>query len=315
MIYTITLNPAIDKTVTIDNFGVDKVNRVKNIQLDPGGKGINVSKMVKNLNGTSKAITVVGGHSGELLTDMLEDAGIDFEAIQCEGETRTNIKVCDTLKSTFTDINEPGPEVGIQVLNTIDDYLEKVLVKGDILSLSGSLPKGAPIDIYQRWCNMARVKGVKVLLDADGEVLKRGTKGKPFMIKPNQEELEHSFNFKFTKDEHVIYYAKRIIEAGVNYVVVSQGEDGCILVSKDHSAKISPVRVKVKSTVGAGDSMVAAIANCLDNSGTDEITFEQMHRYVAYGAAASSASIEQPGTIMGSLERIETFYQQLTQVN
>lgn len=314
MIYTITLNPAIDKTVMIDDFGVDKVNRINKIQLDPGGKGINVSKMIQNLGGHSTAIMIAGGHSGDLLTDMLDDMNITYETIKCDGETRTNIKVCDMEKGTFTDINEPGPEVGIAILNTIDTYLERVLKPGDILSLSGSLPKGTPKDIYQRWCNMARVRGVKVLLDADGEVLKKGTKGKPFLIKPNQEELEHSFNFKFTKDEHVIYYAKRIIESGVSYVVVSQGEDGCILVSRDHSAKINPIRVNVKSTVGAGDSMVAAIAYCLDSNQDEDIDFDKMYRYVAYGVAASSASIEQDGTIMGSKERIEDFYQQLTAV-
>lgn len=315
MIYTITLNPAIDKMVLVDDFGVDKVNRVTKVQQDPGGKGINVSKMVHNLEGSSIAVMIAGGHAGGLLKEMLDEIGIQAKVFECDGETRTNIKVCDIKNGTFTDINEPGPQVDVRLMKVLDDYLNQVLEAGDIVSLSGSLPKGVPDDIYQRWSNIARIKGAKVILDADGEILKKGIKGKPFMIKPNKEELERCFDLHFNKDEHIVYYARRIIEMGVSYVVVSQGEDGCLLISKEHNAKIRPLRVQVKSTVGAGDSMVAAIANCLDKSEEKgEPDFDRMYKYVTYGVAASSASIEQDGSIMGTMDRINELYDRLTAV-
>ncbi len=273
MIYTITLNPAIDKAVTIDRFKVDEVNRISKVHQDPGGgKGINVSKMIHNLHGTSTAIYIAGGHTGRMLTEMVKDMGLTYKVVVCEGETRVNIKVCDPYKNTFTDINEPGPTIELENLEVIDNYLENVLCSNDVLVLAGSLPKGVPTDIYRRWSDMARIKGgVKVIMDAYGEVLVNGIKGKPFIVKPNQEELESFFDVKFTEDDHVIYYAKRLLDMGVSYVIVSQGgADGCMLISKDAVAKIPPIVVDVKSTVGAGDSMVAAIAHGVEEILSDD---------------------------------------------
>lgn len=313
MIYTITLNPAIDKAVVIDNFALDQVNRVSKMQLDPGGKGINVSKMVKNLHGESTAIMIAGGYNGKSLETMLDAIDISYKTIPCKGETRINVKVFDPTKMTFTDINEKGPEITTVNIEAIDRYLEEVLRVKDILVLAGSLPTGAPIDIYQRWCNVARLRGAKVILDAEGEALRQGVKGQPFMIKPNQEELESFFEVKFTKDEHVIYYAKRIIEMGVEYVIVSQGAEGVMLIAKNWEAKINGLKVKVKSTVGAGDSMVAAIAYKLVEIFTEKrsLTEATMREIVAYGVAASSASIEQEGSIMGQAKRINELYRKL----
>lgn len=313
MIYTITLNPAIDKAVTVENFKVDKVNRVSAMQLDPGGKGINVSKMISNLGGLSTAIMVAGGYNGKQLEQMLDEIKITYETIPVEGETRINVKMFDPVNQTFTDINEKGPLVDGKIIEMIDRYLEKVLEEDDILILAGSIPAGAPADIYRRWCNMARIRGAKVILDAESEVLRQGVKGKPLIIKPNQEELESFFDVQFTKDEHVVYYSKRIIEMGVTYVIVSQGAEGVMIVAKDWEQKIPALKLKVKSTVGAGDSMVAAIAAGLEKAYRNgaEPDEQTMADIVAYGAAASSASIEQEGTIMGELDRIEELYKKI----
>lgn len=316
MIYTITLNPAIDKAVTIDNFRVDEVNRVKTIQLDPGGKGINVSKMVKQLHGRSVAVMVTAGANGGLLQTMLRNENVVFKAIDCPGETRVNLKVFDPEKKTFTDINEPGPKVEAASIEAIDMYLKDVLRKNDIVTLSGSLPEGVAKDIYKHWCEVASVKGAKVILDADREALVKGLEGKPYMIKPNQDELEAYFGVTFSDDENMVQYTRTLIEKGIKIIVVSQGEEGCMLVTKDNVAKISPIDVTVKSTVGAGDSMVAGIAHGLEAAFEDGelLDFEKMIEIVTYGVASSSASIERAGTIMGEVERVNELYE-LVQVN
>lgn len=315
MIYTITLNPAIDKAVVINNFGVDKVNRVTKMQLDPGGKGINVSKMIKNLQGESTAIMIAGGYNGKRLEKMLDVIDLDYKTIPCSGETRINVKVFDPNLDTFTDINEKGPEITSTNIEAIDRYLEEVLRRNDLVILAGNVPTGADVDIYQRWCNVARARGAKVILDAEGVALREGVKGKPFIIKPNQEELESFFEMKFTKDEHVVYYAKRIIEMGVSYVIVSQGADGVMVIAEDYEMKIKGLKVKVKSTVGAGDSMVAAVAQGLEEKfkADETLDMEAMRKIVSYGVAASSASIEQEGTVMGEVGRINELFEKVIQ--
>lgn len=313
MIYTITLNPAIDKAVVIHNFRVDEVNRITNIQQDPGGKGINVSNMVKQLNGQSVAVLLAAGHNGETLVDMLDDRGIDYQAIPCMGETRINVKVFDPTLKTYTDLNEPGPDVDGTSLEAVAVFLEEHLEMADILVLAGSIHASVPKDIYKDLILRAKAKGARVVLDASGDALKASIAGAPFMIKPNQEELEAYFNVSMKDDGDVALYARKLLEFGIQYVVVSQGEHGCLVISKDQVAKLSAVRVVVKSTVGAGDAMVGGIVKSLADikEPSSLVVFDTMVSAVRYGVAASSASIEQPGTIMGSLDRVEVLYRQI----
>lgn len=307
MIYTITLNPAIDKAAIIENFTIDKVNRIKEIQEDPGGKGINVSKMISKLNGNSTAVIVKGGQNGLKLERMLEDMNLQYESIICNGETRINLKIVDRINDTFTDINEPGPVLDSDIIEKLENYLESKLKDKDILVLAGSISRGAPLDIYKKWIQIANIKGAKVILDADGQALIKGMEGIPFLIKPNQEELERYFKETFKKDEDVAYYSKLLVDDGISFVIVSQGIKGCLLVSKEGITKFEALKVKVKSTVGAGDAMVASIAHGVQQvlSNKEEVSHKEMELIVSYGVAASSASIEQPGTIMGSKERVE----------
>ncbi len=311
MIYTITLNPAIDKAVVVENFRINEVNRVVKIQQDPGGKGINVSNMIKKLHGQSVAVMVVGGHTGEMLTDMLDQIDVTYEAIPCEGETRINVKVFDPVKKTFTDINEPGPEIGVKELEAIDAYLEANLKENDLVTLAGSIPRGVPADIYARWITVANNKGAKVILDASGEALTKGIESRPYLIKPNQEELEAYFEGSFKTDADLAEGGKLLTAKGIAHVVVSQGSEGCMLITEGRVGKISPIDVSVKSTVGAGDSMVAAIARGIEEvfESGEAPDFDKMLEVVAYGTAASAASIEQEGTIMGELDRVNELFE------
>ena len=173
-IYTVTLNPALDKTVQVSNFAVDQVNRITWLRQDAGGKGINVSKVIAKLGGESTAIAVLAGQTGKWIADTLGENNIKVQAISVPGETRTNLKVVDTEGGTNTDINEPGPEVTDTVL---DQVLADVIAKtsaGDIVVLSGSLPRGASADTYGRWTRALRDAGLKVYLVAAGAALRVG---------------------------------------------------------------------------------------------------------------------------------------------
>lgn len=162
MIYTITLNPALDKTVLIDNFSVNEVNRIRSIRTDPGGKGINVSKVIQCLGGQSTAVSLLAGNTGHFIAEKLNSMGIYGDYSFVPGETRTNLKVIDYQLHTNTDINEPGPFVEESVLDSILAKLLDKLKPGDIVILSGSVPANIPSDIYATWTVACQNTGAMV---------------------------------------------------------------------------------------------------------------------------------------------------------
>lgn len=186
MIYTVTLNPALDKTVEVPGFALDTVNRIVSVRTDPGGKGINVSKVIAKLGGASVAMGVLAGAAGRAIAAQLEQQGLtcDF-CFAGSGETRTNLKVVDPQGRTHTDINEPGPAVGPRVLEELLGRLTRRLAAGDIVVLAGNLPAGAPSGTYRDWTAACRQAGAKVFLDADGSLLAEGIQAAPYLVKPN----------------------------------------------------------------------------------------------------------------------------------
>ena len=260
MIYTVTLNPALDKTVEIPNFSLDAVNRIAKMRTDPGGKGLNVSKVIAKLGGTSTALGVLGGTTGRRIADAMEELGICCNFTFVEGETRTNLKVIDPLQHTNTDLNEPGLQVDSGTLARMLERLTGVIVPGDLVILSGSLPQGAPVTTYGDWTAACQAAGARVFLDADGEPLAHGLAAKPYLVKPNHHELSRLTGRTLTSAEELLAAARDMIAGGVERVVVSMGGDGALFVDQDTAYRAEGLDVPVGSTVGAGDSMVAALA-------------------------------------------------------
>ncbi|MBM6676499.1 1-phosphofructokinase [Olsenella uli] len=258
MIYTVTLNPALDKTVHIPNFTLDVVNRITELRRDAGGKGINVSKVIAKLGGTSEAVAVLSGDTGSWIAGALKEAGIRVKAFPANGETRTNLKVIDPEQGTHTDINEPGPEVTDAMLKEMLDVLAEEVSEGDFVVLSGSLPAGVDRGTYGTWTRTLRHAGAHVYLDADGDALEAGLKGKPFFTKPNNHELSALVGRELTTVDEIAAAARELVEKGVERVVVSMGGEGALLATADETWHASSVQVPVGSTVGAGDSVVAA---------------------------------------------------------
>ena len=260
MIYTVTLNPALDKTVEIPGMALDTVNRITAMRTDPGGKGINVSKVIAKLGGTSVALALLGGGTGRAIADALEEMGLRCELQFVEGETRTNLKVVDPVNHTNTDLNEPGISVTPAVLDGLLDRLIGLLQPGDLVVLSGSLPKGAPGDTYYTWVACCKEAGAKVFLDADGALLAEGLRAAPDLVKPNQDELSRLVGHPLETVEALAGAAGALLADGVQKVVVSMGGKGALYVTRDTVLYAEGLKVPVGSTVGAGDSVVAALA-------------------------------------------------------
>lgn len=260
MLYTVTMNPALDKTATVGNFRVDKVNKISSFREDPGGKGINVSKVAAKLGEKSVAYAVLAGQTGEKIARMLQEGGIDVEAVMVKGETRTNLKVVDDVLGTNTDINEPGPVISSQDANRLAKAITATIGDGDVVVVSGSLPQGIRKEFYAELVVALRLTGAKVFLDADGEPLRVGIKARPSLIKPNDDELSRLVGRDLTSDAEIAEAARQLVSEGVEEVVVSMGGRGAIFATEDKTILAKAPKVKVGSTVGAGDSVVAALA-------------------------------------------------------
>lgn len=299
MIYTVTLNPALDKTVEIPSLTVDSVNRITAMRTDPGGKGINVSKVIRELGGESTATGILAGNTGRAISSALEEMKIRADFKFVEGETRTNLKVIDPVNHTNTDLNEPGITVSEEILNGLLADLLCRIREGDIVVLSGSLPKGSPKDTYGTWVRACRKAGAKVMLDADGELLVNGMQASPYLIKPNHHELSELMGKKLETPEELEKAARGLMEKyGIARVVVSMGGAGALYISKNETIYAEGLKVPVQSTVGAGDSVVAALAVSEESGKSPEDT-------VRLSTACGAANVMCSGTQAAKYSVIE----------
>jgi len=290
MIKTVTLNPAVDKTVEINDFKVGEVNRITSIQLDAGGKGINVSKTIKALGGNSIATGFLAGRNGDYIKDCLNQMEVSNDFLFVNGETRTNLKVVDKRNKTNTDINEPGlMDVTEEALRELEHKIFSDMKKDDILILSGSIPSNVSVGIYREWTERANRAGVKILLDADRKQMEEGIKAKPYLVKPNITELESLLNRKLNDRNEIISAGRSLLAVGIEMVVISLGADGAIFLNGGNVIYAEGLKVEVKSTVGAGDAMVAALAFAIDSGCS-------LEKAVALSVAAGSAAVASEGS-------------------
>jgi len=306
MIITVTLNPAIDKTIEIENFETGKLNRAEKVRLDAGGKGINVSKVIKSIGGESIATGFLGRENGKFITDYLDKSNIKNEFVFVDGETRTNIKVYDSTRKIVTEINEPGPNVIDSDIENLNQILFKHVNKDDIAVLTGSVPKNLDKGIYRELIKALKQVGVKTILDAEGNLLREGIKEGPCIIKPNLFELEGLSGHRINGIKEAESYAKSLIsDFGINLIVVSLGDKGAIFVEKSRSIYARGLKVDTKSTVGAGDAMVAALAYSLERN-------LDLESAIRLSMAAAVANTMVSGTQPASLESIKIIEKQIT---
>jgi 1-phosphofructokinase len=305
MVITVTLNPAIDKTVKLSNFEIGSLNRIKEVRKDAGGKGINVSKVVAELQGQTKALGFLAGSSGQFIADSLEMIGVKHNFTWLAGETRTNLKMIDLATDEETEINEPGPQVSAEDLAKLTDDLLNTVKTGDFVILTGSLPQGTPEDIYADLITKVKQKGGKVVLDTYGQPFLEGVKAKPSLVKPNIHELEKIVARPLESTSKVIEAAKEIHQSGVEIVVVSLGGEGSIVVSQNGVLKVNAPKVEVESTVGAGDTLVGALSLKL-SQGVD------LKEAIHFATAASANSVTKAGTQLCKQDEIDQLLDQIT---
>ncbi len=252
MIYTLTLNPSIDYVIEVPNLELGIVNRTSKDIKFPGGKGINVSRILSSQSTENIALGFLGGFTGEFIDNKLKSYGITTDFIKISGDSRINVKV---KSNEETEINGAGPNISKENLEDLFEKLDK-LKENDILVLAGSIPATLPKDLYlqiqKRVCN----NKVKVVVDTSGKALLEAIKNKPFLIKPNNHEIEEIFNVKINSEQALISYGKKLVELGSENVIISLAGDGALLINKNGIFKGNAPKGEVKNSVGAGDSLV-----------------------------------------------------------
>jgi 1-phosphofructokinase len=256
-VVTVTANPAVDQTVWIPGFRAGEVNRVRRQDVAPGGKGVNVAAFLSAFGIPTLATGFLGTSNAGLFEDFLAERGIEERFVPVPGTTRTGVKIVDDDAGTTTDINFPGFEVSGDRVAELEATVASLGLPDSWIVLSGSLPPGAPVDLYARLAATARELGMRVAVDTSGPPLSEAVQSTPDLIKPNREELEELAGRTLPDREALAGAATQRVDAGVAMVVVSLGREGALFVRAGEVVFAAAPSVPVASTVGAGDAMVA----------------------------------------------------------
>ena len=269
MIYTVTFNPSLDYIVSVEDFTLGRVNRTNKEIIFPGGKGINVSMVLKNLGYQSTALGFMAGFTGDEICRLLSEKNVVSDFIKVEnGISRINVKLRSNEES---EINGMGPDIGMENIKKLYEKLDK-LVAGDVLILAGSIPSSMPETMYMDIMAYLKNRDIKIVVDATKDLLVNVLKYKPFLIKPNNHELCEIFGVEITSKEDVVTYARKLQEMGARNVLISMAQEGAVLVTETNDVyKSQAPKGKVVNSVGAGDSMVAGfIAGFLGTENYEE---------------------------------------------
>lgn len=298
MIYTVTFNPSIDYVVEVNDFQAGSLNRMKKDQKFAGGKGINVSRVLKRIGIENKALGFLGGFTGKFIEDVLLNENVLVDFVKVNGDSRINIK----LKSNNeTEINGNGPDISEEKFLEFMTKLEQV-DKGDYVVLAGSIPNSLPENIYEIIAKWGKDRGVNIVVDASGKALLDVVKHNPFFIKPNHHELGELFDVEINTIEEAIPYGKKLIEMGARNVGISLAGNGALLITKDKVYISNVPKGQVINSVGAGDSLVAGFLGTYVKTNDLETAFKT-------GVASGSATAFSAD--LANTEKIEELVKQV----
>jgi 1-phosphofructokinase family hexose kinase len=289
MIATITLNPALDRSVYVGNLQPNDANRVVKTETDAGGKGINASRVLKELGSGTIALGFLGGQTGRYIEHVLRNEGVETDFVRLDSETRTNICIQESSGNPPTVLDEPGPTLTRYELDELFAKVRRVASKSAMVAFGGSLPPGSPDDVYKTLVEIVASEGAKAILDSDGEPMRLGLQASPFMIKPNRDEVRRLVGVDIKSTDDAVRSAKLLAENGVKLVVISLGSQGAVALYEGDAIHAVPPEVKTVSTIGSGDSMVAGIAHIISGGGTLEDALR-------WGTAAGAATAMTDGT-------------------
>lgn len=304
-IITLTLNPALDKSAKVDGIITEHKLKCHTINYQPGGGGINISRVLNRLGLASNCVFPFGGDNGLLLNELLVKESLTIHAIPVKAWTRENFSVIDTQTGLQYRFGMPGNTLVENELSEIENTLKKLLAENDILVLSGSLPENMAADYYAKLIKGLAKKKIKIVLDTSGLALKETLKENIYLIKPNQRELAQLAGKDFLSKLEQEEFALNLIKTQkIKYVVVSLGNKGAFIASNEGITYLSPPLVIVKSTIGAGDSMVAGLVYSILNNFPDEVMLK-------WGVACGVAATMSEGTDLAHKDNIEKVFTML----
>ena len=289
MITAVSMNPSIDKSLTIERFQYGSMNRVMSSRRDAGGKAINMSVVASTLGLQVKCVGFLWRENGRFIENRLLENGVESEFLWLDGAVRTNLKVLDAEQGVVTEINEPGGQVSEEDLEKLTGLVCAQAEDSDFLVLTGSLPPGCPKDFYARLIRAVEGLPCKCVLDAEGEALHLGLQARPNLIKPNRMELEMAVGRRLDSRSDVVKAAAELARSGIDWVAVSLGGAGALLTDGEKTLFAPALKVPVNSTVGAGDSMVAGMLSGL-------LAEAPMEEVLRRGVACAAASVMAEGT-------------------
>ena len=304
MIYTLTLNPAVDRELTVPAMEFDSVLRATEARLDFGGKGLNVSRLLKGMGASSIAVGFLGGRAGELLQAGLQSLGIGTDFVWVPGETRTNVSIVTQAHDHYLKVNEKGPLVDEAKQQELLQKIDALATPGDWWVLAGSLPPGVPNDFYARIVQVLNKHEAQAILDTSGDSLKMGCAEKTYLVKPNAEEAHVLTGLPMHTPSEIAAGAAEIRRLGAQNVVVSMGKAGALLQTTEGTWLTHTPKIQEKNPIGAGDSMVGGLVWAL----TQGIALKEA---LGWGVASGAATASLPGTEVGSRPLIEGLYSQV----
>ena len=305
-IITLTVNPAIDKSALVNGIKPNSKLRCSDPIFEPGGGGINVSKVLKELGTNSNCMYLAGGHTGIFLTSLLTRNGITQNCIPIKGYTRENLAVTDTVTNQQFRFGMPGPQIAAEECSLVLDRIAELLLEGDILVASGSLSPGMPTDFYAQVSRIAKNKKAKFILDTSGDALVLGAQEGAFLLKPNLGELSRLCGIKSITFAELEVVAQKFLRGNpCKALVVSMGAQGALLITENYMEHIMAPTVYQNSTVGAGDSMVAGMVHYLAQGKS----FSEMARF---GVACGTAATMTPGSELCHKKDVMELYTWIT---
>lgn len=303
MIYTVTLNPAVDRELTVPDIEFNRVLRATEWQVDYGGKGFNVSRMLLSLGAESVALAFAGGKSGEVLHDGLEAMGIGTEFVWVQGETRTNVSIVTEHHDRYIKVNEPGPNVSAEAQEALLQRVRDLAQAGDWWVFAGSLPPGVAPGFYGQLIAIVQSVGARAILDSSGAALRAGCAAAPFLIKPNDVELGQLTDMPTETVNETVAAAKALAKMGIERAIVSMGRQGALAVEGEESWLLRAPAIRERNPIGAGDSLVAGLVYALAQGQT--LAQGQLEEAARWGVACGAATASLSGTAVGSKELVE----------
>lgn len=304
MIYTLTLNPAVDRELTVPEIVYDSVLRASQSQVDFGGKGFNVSRLLKGLGMRSTAVGFLGGKAGEILQDGLRALDIGTDFVWIAGETRTNISIVTPAGGHYIKVNEIGPAINTEKQTEMLRKVESLACPGDWWVLAGSLPPGVPEDFYAQVIRLLNHHGAKTLLDTIGEPLRLGCMENPYLVKPNTEEARALTGLSMETVDQIAQAAIQIRKLGAENAVISMGKVGALMQTAETSWLVQSPTIIEKNPIGAGDSMVGGLVWALTGG-------FPLKEALGWGVASGAATASLSGTEVGSQPLIKSLYKQI----